>query len=94
MWEPDSIKYLEVRVSGDGFPVRIRNDVKRGMFSGFDEMNEKRLRVRYGLVRKFLERPEKSIFMTEIEEIRDQRLNFKFDNYAYFFTYRYYRLIL
>jgi len=62
-WNPEFIRYLDVRLNGDGFVVRILHDKSRGMFSGFDEMNEKHLRVGYSQVKVLLEKPEESVFL-------------------------------
>ena len=63
MWDPEFIKYLDVRPKGEGFVVWIRHDQSRGMFSGFDRMNKKYLRVGYSQVKALLERPKENIVL-------------------------------
>lgn len=63
VWDPKFIKYLDVRPKGEGFVVQICHDPSRRMFSGFDRMNKKHLRVGYSQVKALLERPKESVIL-------------------------------
>ena len=62
VWNPELIKYLEVRPA-NGFLVRISHDQDKGMFSGFDSVCKKYLRVSYSQVKVLLERPQESVYL-------------------------------
>lgn len=72
-------RYLDVRLNGVGFVVRNFYDEKRGIFSGFDDMNEKHLRISYRLVKALLERPKESVILGRNGRNRAKMLNFIFD---------------
>ncbi|KAK3386851.1 hypothetical protein B0H63DRAFT_520925 [Podospora didyma] len=62
----DNIKtsYVEVRPAGDGFPVRISYDEKKGeAFTGFDDMNQKDLCVGKDLVKALISEADSRVFL-------------------------------
>jgi hypothetical protein len=63
VWDPEFIKYLDVRPGADGYMVRICHNQSRGMFSGFDRMNKKHLWVGYSQVKALLETPKESVIL-------------------------------
>lgn len=64
VYDPGFIRYLDVRVrGGDSFLIRIHLDEERGIFSSYDQMNQKHLRVGYSQVKALLERPKESVIL-------------------------------
>ena len=55
--------YVDIRPTGEGFPVRIHCDEDGKMFTGFDVMNQKHLRVSRDLVGALVSNPDSSVWL-------------------------------